>query len=357
MKVEGARLQRYELPLKETWRTAAASSSRRIGHVLGLRGHNRVGWGDAAPLPGSQATEAARCARDVAQMAARAWGDRGFEPPLADVPHAAARHAWVQALMDLESQTDGQSLADALARRLGTTARRDVRVNATLPWGSETETVEAALRAKAAGYDCLKLKVAGSGKAVRTVAAVRDAVGPNVAFRLDANGSWGEQEAPALLKSLAPFDIEYVEQPFPPARLPDLVQLHRHTPIPLAADESAHHLAHALGLIERGAIDVIIVKPMALGGLDYAIQLIQAAHDRGVPAIVTDSVESAAGRTGALHLAAALPGAERVSGVASGEWFERDVVPDPPRVEAGRMAVPQTPGLGLALGLDVEGRA
>lgn len=356
MKIHGARLQRYELPLRHAWTTATARSTRRIGHLLGLRGESHVVWGDACTLPDGTAGEAARCGREIANLAARAWGEHGIEPPLPDAPHSAVRHAWTQAILSLEAESQGQPLAHALAKRLGTHARSSVPVNATLPHAPTVETVAAAQRAIAAGYACLKIKVDGSRKEPQRIAAVRDAVGPSVAIRIDANGSWDEADAPHLLQLYEPLGIEYVEQPLPPARLPDLQRLHGASKIPIAADESAHHPAQALALIERKAVDVLVLKPMALGGLDHALSLIESARDHGLVTIVTDSLESAIGRTGALHLAAALPGPERACGLASGEWFERDVVPDPPRVRAGRLQVPTEPGLGLRIDVDVEGR-
>ena len=55
-----------------------------------------------------------------------------------------------------------------------------------------------------AGFDCVKVKV-GIGDDAGRLAAVRAAVGPRVAIRVDANGAWEVEEAVASLRALAPW--------------------------------------------------------------------------------------------------------------------------------------------------------
>ena len=59
----------------------------------------------------------------------------------------------------------------------------------------------------------MKVKV-GVGDDAGRVAAVRAAVGPDVAIRVDANGAWATpEEALANLRALAPAGLEYAEEP------------------------------------------------------------------------------------------------------------------------------------------------
>lgn len=240
--------------------------------------------------------------------------------------------------------TNGVPLSDMIARKR--IADRRVPTNLALPLADSSHTVRAAIEAVAQGYRCLKLKVGNDAKGPTRVADVRRAVGPDVALRLDANGSWGD-DAERLLRAVAPLGIEYVEQPLPAGHETKMSALRRSAGVPIAADESAHDTEKALDLIAGGAFDVVIVKPMVLGGLDRAAQVLHAAREKRVRVVVTDVVESAVGRTGALHLAALLPEPRPACGLASGEWFARDVVPHPPRVVEGALDVPTVPGLGI----------
>ncbi len=273
-----------------------------------------------------------------------------LEPPTTDPVHRSVRHAWVEAVLGLKALEADEPLARLLARMMG--RRRApvnrVPVNATIPMATELETIAIARQAVAQGYGCLKIKVGGNTKEIHRVQAVREAVGDDIALRIDANASWNETEAPHFLTALKDLKIEYVEQPLPPARAGALALLHKSSPVPLAIDESAHNLAHGLSLVAKGAIDVVVLKPMAIGGLDRALRLFLAAQDRDLKVVVTDSVESAIGRVGALHLASLLGPKPPVCGLATGEWLLRDVVEDPPRVHKGFLAVPKGAGLGVA---------
>jgi hypothetical protein len=66
--------------------------------------------------------------------------------------------------------------------------------------------------AVAAGFGCVKLKV-GVGDDAGRVAAVRAALGPAPALRLDANGAWTVEEAVRTIEVLAPAGLELVEEP------------------------------------------------------------------------------------------------------------------------------------------------
>ena len=62
------------------------------------------------------------------------------------------------------------------------------------------------------GYACFKLKV-GLPDDVERVAAVREAIGPWPALRVDANGAWSVDEAVQAIRSIEGNDLELVEQP------------------------------------------------------------------------------------------------------------------------------------------------
>ena len=67
----------------------------------------------------------------------------------------------------------------------------------------------------------MKVKVGRAGD-VELVAAVREAVGPDVAIRVDANGAWDVDTVAPMIARLARFDLEFVEQPV--ADLDDLAR-------------------------------------------------------------------------------------------------------------------------------------
>src|SRR5207302_1816901 len=94
---------------------------------------------------------------------------------------------------------------------------------------------------------------------VARVEAVRDAIGPAGAIRVDANGAWDVAQARRALRELGAFGLEYAEQPC--ATLADMAELRRPVDVPLAADESIRRaedpLAERAGMlpVARPAVD------------------------------------------------------------------------------------------------------
>src|SRR6202042_1682673 len=102
------------------------------------------------------------------------------------------------------------------------------------------------------------------------VEAVRDALGPGGRLRVDATGAWTVSQAARMLRALAPFGLEYAEQPC--ATLADLAALRRLVDVPLAADESIRRATDPLRVRAAGAADIIVIKAQPLGGVAAALE-------------------------------------------------------------------------------------
>jgi len=219
-----------------------------------------------------------------------------------------------------------------------------VGVNALIPAVPGDDAAVLAATAAADGFRCLKVKVGircPSGTAlgyaagdVDRVAAVRDAIGPSVALRVDANGAWDLETAVAVLAALAPYDLELVEQPV--ASLEDLGQVRRRVEMPVAADECVRGIDDARRLARLDAADVVVVKVQALGGIGAAMAVADAA---GVPAIVSSLYETSVGIAAGLALAAALPELPWASGLGTAALLAGDVVADPLLPVGGELVV------------------
>src|SRR5438094_8564573 len=104
--------------------------------------------------------------------------------------------------------------------------RAAVAVNAVISAKSTKAAAETALNATKDGFPCVKLKV-GLGLSIyeelERIATVRDAIGPTMHLRLDANEAWQLDEAIAILSQCVPYDIQYIEQPM---KARDLIGMH-----------------------------------------------------------------------------------------------------------------------------------
>ncbi len=161
---------------------------------------------------------------------------------------------------------------------------------------------------RASGCRTAKVKVAdepGSLPAdLERVAAVRDALGPGGAVRVDANARWSVDEAVAAIRALdrAAGGLQYVEQPC--AELAELAAVRRRVSVPIAADESIRRAEDPLAVAVAGAADVAVLKCAPLGGVRRALAVAQAC---GLPCVVSSALQTSVGLAAEVALAGALP--------------------------------------------------
>jgi O-succinylbenzoate synthase len=182
-------------------------------------------------------------------------------------------------------------------------------------------------------FPAVKVKVR-SPSDVELVAAVRDAVGPSVALRVDANGAWDVDTAVDIITRLARHDLELVEQPV--AALDDLARVRARVDVPIAADECIRSLDDARRLRALDAADVIVLKQQPLGGVRAALAIFEEA---GIPAIASSMMETSVGIGAGLALAAALPELPYACGLATLPQIAGDVVHDSLTPEHGMLRV------------------
>lgn len=311
----------YAIAFRDPVATGAGAWAVRRGAWLRMEGEaGRVGLGEAAPLERLESNEA--LAKAFARGPCR---DAAFE----------------LATLDLEAQRFGRPLAYLLSD----SPHSRVAVNALLFAPGVEALVAEAGRAVDAGFRTVKLKVASASpeQDIARILAVRERVGAAVAIRIDANGGWDEATALRVLRAVEACDIEYVEEPV----AGDARAIGRQTNIPVAADPGSLEEGRRV-LHERGA-DVLVLKPMALGGLRATRELAVAAIEAGLGVVVTSVLDTAVGVAGALHLAASLPGPERAHGLATVGLLEEAPVEGLEPPHGGEMQLPRGPGLGVRL--------
>jgi o-succinylbenzoate synthase len=267
-----------------------------------------------------------------------------------DRPETAALRCGLDtAALDAQAKARGRPLAALLTNSVPAPA---VTVNATIGEPDDDAAIDAARSALARGFRTIKLKI-GIGRTVhdevRRVAAMRAALGPDIALRLDANGAWSVDTAIATLRQLARYDIEYVEQPVAAHDLAGLAEVHHASPIPIAADEAVTDIPSARRVIERQAADILVLKPMVCGGLRTGRAIIDLATAAGLRTVVTSTIDSGLGVAAALHLAATLPPNSPACGLATSDLLTDDLIVEPLEVVEGAMMVPKGPGLGVRL--------
>lgn len=329
MRIAQARLMPFRLPLRQPWRTAAATLTERCGWLLCLETEDgRTGFGECTPLP-----EAGTETLDQAEARLEPWlralagryvadtltflGGRGGDRP-------AARCALETALCDLMAQAAGLPLA----RWLNAAAPLSVPVNAVL-----NDSVSE-------GFAVFKLKIglASPADEARRVTAVCSRLPTGARLRLDANRAWSESEAADFIAAVADLPVESLEEPLAEPSREGLARLQRAAPFALALDESL--AAFSLPL----PVPRAVIKVPRLGGLKLAFDYGEALRAKGHEVVVTTLMDAACGRLAALHLACAL-GGDLAHGLATGAWLAKDIGLAPVPV-GGRLTLTEAPGLG-----------
>jgi muconate cycloisomerase len=220
--------------------------------------------------------------------------------------------------------------------------------------GSIGDAAKRAEQMMQVGLSDVKLKV-GAGDDLARVRAVREAVGPHVSLRLDANAAWDLPSAISILESVTPYEIAAVEQPFPRAADGDLPALRRATEIPVMVDESLITVDDAERLLANQAVDQFNVRISKCGGLSPSLRIANMATEAGVGVqlgcqVGETAILSAAGR----HLAMALPAVTYLEGSYGTLLLVEDVATESVRFgRKGKAGALSGPGLGIEVVDDV----
>ncbi|MEV6770710.1 o-succinylbenzoate synthase [Nocardia sp. NPDC051030] len=196
----------------------------------------------------------------------------------------------------------------------------------------------------ASGCRTAKVKVADHpdslAEDLARVAAAREALGPEGAVRIDANGVWDVDTAIDRIKQIdrAAGGLEYVEQPC--RTIEELAEVRRRVDVRIAADESIRRAEDPLRVAVAGAADVAVLKCTPLGGVRRALKVAEAA---ALPCLVSSALETSVGLAAQIALAGALPELDFACGLDTLSLLTGDVVPDPLRPVDGYLRVPRTP--------------
>jgi L-alanine-DL-glutamate epimerase-like enolase superfamily enzyme len=249
------------------------------------------------------------------------------------------------ALLDLK----GKALGTPVVELLGGSCRDAVPVVGYLFIDEPEANAAKAAEFVAAGHTELKLKVGRSlSQDFDTIGAIRDRVGMDVKLRVDANMAWSVPAAIKWIRALEQFDLQFVEQPTPDFDLAGMAQVRRAVATPIAADESCTDLRSAFELIKAEACDVLVVYPSEAGGLTRASQIAAVAVSAGKWCAVGSWAELGVATAANAHLGAASTNFPFASDTHYPLQLE-DVLDDSIAIENGRIAVPTSPGLGVAL--------
>ncbi len=331
----------YRLILNTAFETSRGKVSERKGFIISLKSENgKTGIGDAAPFPefGSESYEETeetlhkvelKINMDLSDLRkSLKYNLRNYEA------FPALRHGMEQALINLICHEKNSSLPELLKLKL----KNEIIVNAVIGFSSSADALKKVKDLTLKGFNTIKIKV-GRPKFeedLDIIKAVRDTAGSDLKVRIDVNGKWDLDCAVKNLKQLEDLSVEYAEQPV--NSIEEFIELKKETSVPLAADESIRNYISAKSYILRKAIDVIVLKPMLIGGLVPTLEIIELAEKNNIIPVITSSFESAIGRTNVV-IAAASINADVAHGLAVSQYYEKDIADDKFPIVSGKISI------------------
>jgi galactonate dehydratase len=261
----------------------------------------------------------------------------------------------------------GQSLGVPVWKLLGGKFRDRVPAYANGWYQAEREPSAIARLARGVverGYRALKLDPFGAAsaelpaedrrRAESIVAAVREAVGPDVQILIEMHGRFTPATAVRVASMLEPFDPEWIEEPVPPENAAALARVKAATRIPIATGERAHSIADIREFVETGVADVVQADLTHFGGF-LPMKHLAGWADAHYLLLAPHNVCGPVGTMVNVHFAIATPNyklLEHFNDFAD-PWVQ-DLVDHPPRVSAedGCFGLPNRAGLGVRLNHD-----
>ena len=209
----------------------------------------------------------------------------------------------------------------------------------------------------AAGFTTIKVKVgiepAGDIERVRIV---RDAIGPEIALTIDANGGWDVETAIRAIRELEDCRLDIVEQPIPPGDYTGLARVRKETNAKILADESCFDLVHAQELVRHECCDAISLYPGKNGGIRKAREIAQFAEQHGIACSIGSNLEWDLGTAAMAHFIVATPNmqVERYPGDLLGpDYHEVSIAKKPLLINGPFTTLNVGPGLGIDVDRDV----
>lgn len=199
------------------------------------------------------------------------------------------------------------------------------------------------------GFKTVKLKVGESPEADSArLRAVREAVGPNIKIRVDANQGWTPADAVRSLRLIEKYDVQFSEQPVASWDWEGMKFVRDNAPIPVMADESVHVEHDAIEGVRLGAIDMINIKLMKSGGILHGTRIAGVAEAANLRCMVGCMDETKLGLTAAAHLVCSQKSIVYADLDAS-LFLVDDPIVGGFTLKDGNIIMPQTPGLGTEI--------
>ncbi|MFM9368620.1 galactonate dehydratase [Streptomyces sp. Da 82-17] len=198
--------------------------------------------------------------------------------------HMSALAGIDQALWDIK----GKALGVPVHELLGGRVRDRIKVYSWIGGDRPAQTAQAARDVVERGFSAVKMNGTEElqyldtwdkvDRCVANVAAVREAVGPDVGIGVDFHGRVHKPMAKVLLRELEPYRLMFVEEPVLSEHVDGFADVLRNSPIPIALGERLYSRWDFKQVLASGAVDIVQPDPSHCGGITEARKIAHMAE-------------------------------------------------------------------------------
>jgi len=322
-------------------------------------GTGLTGWGEVCPIPHYLPAYARGVAPALQELAPLILGADpvGVDAVMARADAVLPGHVYAKSALDLALwDITGRVAGLPLHALLGGRRQADLPLYHSITCVEPDEMARIARDAQAQGITQFQAKLGASGDwqtDVERLARVREAVGPGPLVYGDWNCGATSLDAIRVGRAAAAFDV-MLEQPC--ATLEDCARVSRATGLPMKLDELAHDTASLLAAHRLGIMDAAALKLSKFGGLSALRRARDLCLHLGARMCIEDTWGSDITTAAALHLGAATDPRRVLNVCDLSGYVAPRLAPDAPVRQAGRIAPPDGPGLGIDIDAEALGQ-
>ena len=261
------------------------------------------------------------------------------------------------AMWDIKAKAAGVPVYEMLGGKV----RDGVRMYANA-WFAGAKTADefaaAAVKAKNMGVTALKWDPFGKAymymensdfrRSLEIVEAVRGAVGNDVDLLIEGHGRFDIATGIKIANALKPFDPYFFEEPTPPDCLDALAQVHKSSPVPIAAGERLYSLTQMRDFLERGCADFVQPDISHCGGIS-AVKNMAALCEAHYVALAPHNPSGPVANAATLHIAASTQGFRILEICLTDVSWRKELTNERVVFDKGNILIPTGVGLGLEI--------
>lgn len=247
---------------------------------------------------------------------------------------------------------------------LGGSFRSEIKMYANGWFAGAKTPDEFAEKAKAAvklGIKALKWDLFGKSymeisreqfsQSMDCIAAVRQAVGYDTELLIEGHGRFNIATAIKIARAIEPYDPMFFEEPVPPDSLDALAEVHRNSPVPIAAGERIYSQHMFRDFIRKGCADVFQPDLSHCGGIS-AVKKMAAAAETAYITLAPHNPSGPVANAACLQLAGCTPNFSILEIMLTDVSWRNELTTEKVQFDNGNIKIPGIPGLGLELNED-----